>query len=196
MPRKKPLLHTVTTAPEPETAGDSSALPPSQAAWGGHLQATRLALAMIYERATKGNGALSANEHTLASVCGLRCAVASGEWLGRLKANYLNELAVARFALNEMGAMSIAAYISDTVTALRRSSLVQQRDALLSKLERDLHAAGPALDTLIAQFAQGLMDGGSGSAEYLGTHSAPGGGNRTRGRRSAAPGARAARRMG
>lgn len=194
MSTKKPLLHTVTTAPGPGAVGDSPAPAPAHGAWGGHLQATRVALAMIYEHATRGNGALSANERILISVCQLRCALASGEWLGRLKANSLNELAAARFALNEMGAMSIAACISDAVARLRRSSLVQQRDALLSKLERDLHAAGPALDALIAKFAQSLLDAGGGSAEYLGAQAAPGGGNRTR--RSATAGGRTARRLG
>ncbi len=172
MPRKKPFLHTVTTTSQSLAASDSPL--PSEWAWGGHLHATRVALAMIFERATRGNGALSANERILASVCELRCALASGEWLGRLKANCLNELASARFALNEVGAMSIAAHISDTVAALRRSSLVEQRDTLLSKLERDLHAAGPALDLLISKFAQSLLDAGGSSPEDLRTHSALG----------------------
>lgn len=175
MARKKPQLHAVTSAPESPTAGQSPAQRLFQGAWGGHLHATRVALAMIYEHATRGNGALSPSERTLARVCELRCALASGEWLGRLKANCLNELATARFALNEVGAMSLAAYISDTVVALRRSNLVQQREALLAKLESDLYAAGPALDALIARFAQGLLDAGGGfpDDEELRADSAP-----------------------
>lgn len=175
MARKKPLLHAVTSAPESRAANELPAQRLFQGAWGGHLHATRVALAMIYEHATRGNGALSPSERILARVCELRCALASREWLGRLKANCLNELATARFALNEVGAMSVAAYISDTVAALRRSPLVQQREALLSKLERDLYAAGPALDTLIARFAQGLLDAGGGfpEDEVLRTDSAP-----------------------
>ncbi len=172
MARKKPQLRAVTTTPESRAAASPS---PGQisGAWGGHLHATRVALAMVYEHATRGNGALSPNERILTRICELRCALASGEWLGRLKANCLNELATARFVLNEVGAMSVAACISDTAAALRRSSLVQQRDALLSKLERDLHAAGPALDAFIARFAQGLLDAGGGSPEDLRTDSAP-----------------------
>lgn len=174
MARKKPLLHAVTTTPESRAAASPS---PARipGTWGGHLHATRVALAMVYEHATRGNGALSPTERILTKVCELRCALASGEWLGRLKANCLNELASARFALNEVGAMSVAAYISATVAALRRASLVQQREALLRKLERDLYAAGPALDTLIARFAQTLLDAGGGSPQELRTDSAPGG---------------------
>jgi hypothetical protein len=176
MARKKPQLHAVTGAPE-SAASQEPALRLFQGPWGGHLHATRVALAMIYEHATRGNGALSPNERILTKVCELRCALASGEWLGRLKANSLNELATARFALNEVGAMSIAAYISDTVAALRRACLVQQRDALLTKLEGDLTAAGPVLDTLIARFAQALLDAGGSNPEDLRKDPAPGAGD-------------------
>ena len=178
MARRKPQLHAVTTAPEsrvptaqPATQGLSSAT------WGGHQHATRVALATIYEHATRGNGALSPDERILTRICELRCALASGEWLGRLKANCLSELATARFALNEVGAMNLAAYISNTVAALRRASLVQQRNTLLAKLERDLNAAGPALDASIAGFAQGLLDAGGGSPEGLRIDAAAGAGD-------------------
>ena len=178
MARKKPLLHAVTTAPESRAAAIQPATQELlSGAWGGHLHATRVALAMIYEHATRGNGALSQNERILTRICELRCALASGEWLGRLKANCLSELAAARFALNEVGAMSLAAYISDTAAALRRVSLVQQRNTLLGKLERDLNAAGPALDASIARFAQGLLDAGGGSAEGCSRDAAPGAGD-------------------
>lgn len=173
MARKKPLLHAVTSAPESPAASQPPAQRLFQGSWAGHLHATRVALAMIYEHVTRGNGALSPNERILTRVCELRCALASGEWLGRLKANCLAELATARFALNEVGAMKVAAHISATVAALRRACLVQQRDALLAKLERDLNAAGPVLDTLIARFAQSLLDAGGSSPEELRTHAAP-----------------------
>ena len=173
MAKKKPLLHAVPATAKPGPPGPSPAPTLFQGAWGGHQHATRVALATIYEHATRGNGALSANERILTKVCELRCALASGEWLGRLKANYLSELATARFALNEVGAMKVAAYISATAAALRRAHLVQQREALLAKLERDLSAAGPALDELIARFAQSLLDAGGGSPEELRTDSPP-----------------------
>ena len=170
------MLRTVVTAPESPMPRGSAEPLPSAGAWGGHLHATRVALAMVYEHATRGAAALSANERILTSICELRCALASGEWLGRLRANRLNELASARFALNEVGAMSIAACISDTVVALHRSNSVQHRDTLLSKLERDLCAAGPTLDTVIAKFAQGLLDAGGAPAECLPARSEPDGG--------------------
>jgi len=177
MARKKPLLHAVTSVPESRAACPPPAPGLFPGSWGGHQHATRVALAMIYEHATRGNGALSANERILTRVCELRCALASGEWLGRLRANCPNELAAARFALNEIGAMKVAACISATVTALRRAHLVQQREALLAKLERDLHAAGPALDTVIARFAQTLLDAGGGAPEEVRKDPASGGGD-------------------
>lgn len=174
MSSKKPSLHAVTTAPpESRAASRSAPQPLSPASWGGHLHATRVALAMIYEHANRGGGHLTPNERILASVCEFRCALASGEWLGRLKANCLNELATARFVLNEVGAQSVAAHISHTVEALRRAHLVRRRQALLAKLERDLNAAGPTLDNLIAKFAQTLLDAGGGSPECLPEYSAP-----------------------
>jgi hypothetical protein len=186
MARKKPLLHAVTSVPESRAACPPPAPGLFPGSWGGHQHATRVALAMIYEHATRGNGALSANERILTRVCELRCALASGEWLGRLRANCPNELAAARFILNEIGSMKVAACISATVTALRRAHLVQQREALLAKLERDLQAAGPALDTVIARFAQTLLDAGGGAPEEVWKHPASGGadgGNRKEGTR-------------
>lgn len=67
----------------------------------------------------------------------------------------------ARFALNEIGAMSVAAYFSDTMRALRRSCSRQQRQAALVKLERDFNAVGAFLDALIAKYARALLDAGS-----------------------------------
>lgn len=165
MSRKKPLLRTVTAAPAPRAASQAPLQPPSLGGWGGHLHATRVALAMAFEHAAMGNGTLSPNERTLTKVCEMRSALASGGWLARLNANCLRELGTARFALNEVGAMSVAAYISDTIAALRRTHLVRRRQMLLAKLERDLVEAGPALDRLIARFAQSLLDAGGRSPE-------------------------------
>lgn len=161
--KKRPLLRTVTTTPAPRAASQPPV--PSPGGWGGHLHATRVALAMAFEHAAKGTGTLSPNEHILTRVCEMRSALASGEWLARFKTNCLRELGTARFALNEVGAMSVAAYISDTMAALRRTHLVRRRQMLLSKLERDLVEAGPALDRLIARFAQSLLDAGGRSPE-------------------------------
>jgi hypothetical protein len=177
MARRKPLLRTVPTSHESPPPRRSPEPLPSSDAWGGHLHATRVALAMAYEHASRGAGSLSANERILTRVCELRCALASGEWLGRLRTNRLNELASARFALNEVGAMGFAAYISETVAAVHRSNSVRHRDTLVSKLEQNLRAAGPDLDTLIARFAQSLLDAGGGSAEDFPERSASGGGH-------------------
>ena len=162
MPRKRTLLHTVTTMPQSPAASDPPAQPPAPGAWGGHLHATRVALAMIFQQTPERNGTLGPRERILATVCELRSALACGAWLGRLGTNCLKELAAARFALNEVGAMSVAAYISDTLAALRASPM-QDRQSLLSKLEWELNAAGPTLDRLIAKFAQSLLDAGGGA---------------------------------
>ena len=175
MARRKPLLRPVPASAESPLPHPSAE--PLAGAWGGHLHATRVALAMVYEHATRGAGALSANERIFTRVCELRCALASGEWLGRLRTNRLNELASARFALNEVGAMGFAAYISETVAAVHRSNSVRRRDTLVSKLEQNLRAAGPELDMLIARFAQGLLDAGGGSAPDFPGRSAPEGMN-------------------
>lgn len=100
----------------------------------------------------------------LANVCELRRAVASGEWLVRLTPDCHDALAAARFALNEVGAMSIAAYFSETMAALQFTRSPQRLEALLLKLKRDLNAAEPMLDAFIAQYAQRLLDAGIGSA--------------------------------
>ena len=177
MARRKPLLRAVPTSAEASLPPRLPEPQPSSGAWGGHLHATRVALAMVYEHATRGGASLSANERILTRVCELRCALASGEWLGRLRSNRLNELASARFALNEVGAMGFAACISETVAAVHRANSVRHRDTLVSKLEQNLRAAGPDLDTLIARFAQGLLDAGGGSAPDFPGRSAPDGMN-------------------
>lgn len=129
--------------------------------WDGHHRTTRLALQGIFERARWGKGTASTEERVLANVCELRRAAANGEWLERLRTDCLADLAAARFALNEIGAMSVAAYFSEAMTALRRSCSRRQRRAALLKLERDLSAAGPRLDVLIAKYAAALLEAAS-----------------------------------
>ncbi len=100
----------------------------------------------------------------LVSVCELRRAVACGGWLECLTPDCHDELAAARFALNEVGAMSVAAYFSETMTTLHFIRAPQRLEALLAKLKRDLNAAGPMLDGLIERYAQRLLDAGVASA--------------------------------
>jgi hypothetical protein len=152
---------TQSLTPSPQTANPPP--PGSQAASGGQ-PATSPALEEILERVRRGKGAATLEERVLANVCELRRAVASGEWLARLTPDCHDALAAARFALNEVGAMSIAAYFSETMAALQFTRSPQRLEALLLKLKRDLNATGPTLDALIAQYAQRLLDAGIGSA--------------------------------
>ena len=133
---------------------------PSEQPWAGHHPVTRLVLEGIFERAKVGNGTASTPERVLANVCELRRAIAGAEWLEHLTAdgNCLRELAAARFALNEVGATNLAAYFSEAMVAVRYSYSRAQRQRALRKVERHLSSAGPALDGLIAAFAQGLLD--------------------------------------
>jgi hypothetical protein len=164
MSRKNLLSRSAATAPQARPETSSPTQPPAQCPWGGHHRATREALAGIFERARRGDGTPSLEQRALVNVCELRSAIASGEWLERLGTNCISELAAARFALNEVGAMSVAAYFSETMTAWRPSSSVQHRQSLLVKLERELTASGPALDALLATFARDLLSGGSRAA--------------------------------
>jgi len=146
----------------------AAAAGPSKQAWAGHHPVTRLVLEGIFERARLGNDAASTAERVLANVCELRCAIAGSEWLEHLTAdgNCLRELAAARFALNEVGALNVAAYFSEAMVAMRYSYSRAQRQRALRKVERHLSSAGPALDGLIARFAQGLLDAEIHSGDY------------------------------
>jgi hypothetical protein len=141
-------------------ASSSPVPPPTQVPWGGHYPATRLALEGILKRSITGNGRVRSHEQALIYVCELRRAVVNGEWLERLPRNCLKELGYARLALKAIGAASVAAYLSETMTALRR--FPQREKALLLKLERDLIASGPTLDVWTARYAQSLLDGNCG----------------------------------
>ena len=114
----------------------------------------------IFERARLSNGTVSTAERVLANVCELRCAIVGDEWLEHLTAdgNCLRELAAARFALNEVGAIEFAAYFSEAMVAVRYSYSRTQREKTLHKVAQHLSSAGPVLDVLIATFAQGLLD--------------------------------------
>ncbi len=153
-PSPAPSRANTSNSPARTSAGASAA------AWGGRERATDLALEGILERVRRAKGAATPEERALANVCELRRAVASGEWLERLTPDCHDQLAATRFALNEVGAMSVAAHISETMAALHFKRSPQQREALLLRLERDLHAAGPTLDGLIARYAQHLLDAG------------------------------------
>jgi hypothetical protein len=123
---------------------------------------TGLTLEETLKRAPAENRMASSPERVLAEVCALRRAAASGECLQHLTTNCLSKLRHARFALNEIGAMEVAAHVSEAMSGLRR--FPQRKEALLLKLERDLNAAGTMLDALIAQYTQSLRDAGSGRA--------------------------------
>jgi len=111
-------------------------------------------------------GALSANDQVLAAVRELRHAAANGKWLEHLAitrfskphlAACFRKLDAARFALNELGAMSVAAQVTEAKVALLRTSSAQQRVTRLHKLARDLNAAGLMLDQLIARYERSLQ---------------------------------------
>jgi hypothetical protein len=156
VPRTSRLRSPLLAAPT-----SSSPVPrPAPVPWGGHYPATRLALEGILKRSIMGNGRVRSHEQALIYVCELRRAVVNGEWLARLPRNCLKELGYARLALKAIGAASVAAYLSETMAALRR--FPQREKALLLKLERDLITAGPKLDAWAAGYAQGLLDGNCG----------------------------------
>jgi hypothetical protein len=158
MSRKNLLSPSVQTPTQSCPAASSVTQPPAQRPWEGHHRATRKALAGILERTRRGDGVASLNERVLANVCELRRALASGEWREDLGTNCVPKLVATRFALNEIGAMNVAAYVSETIAAWRRSSSVQYRQSLLVKLEQELNAAGPTLDALLDKFARDLLD--------------------------------------
>jgi len=132
--------------------------------WAGHH---RLAVSELDEGAEGAvNGALSANDQVLAAVRELRHAAANGKWLEHLAitdfskphlAACFGKLDAARFALNELGAMSVAAQVTEAKVALLRTSSAQHRATRLHKLARDLNAAGLMLDQLIARYERSLQ---------------------------------------
>jgi hypothetical protein len=107
------------------------------------------------------NGGLSANARVLADVRELRHAAANGKLLEHLAITHFSKphlaacfgkLDAARFALNELGAMSVAAHLTAAKVALLRTSSAQHRATRLHKLARELNAAGLMLDQLIASY--------------------------------------------
>lgn len=125
----------------------------SRLAWAGHHRITSQALERILRRARAGNGTASVGERVLANVCELRRAAATGEGLEHRTTSCFSHLVAVCFALSEIGAESLAA---GTTAALLRARSAQGLEMLLLKLEHDLNAAGPTLDSLIAQYAQRL----------------------------------------
>ncbi len=134
----------------------NSPVPPaSQPSWAGHHRVTSQTLEGILQRARAGKSTPSLRERVLANVCELRRAAATGDWLEHRTTNCLGELVAACFALNEIGAQRLAANIME---ALLRAKSAQGQEMLLLKLEHDLKADGPMLDSLIARYAQHLQD--------------------------------------
>jgi hypothetical protein len=93
----------------------------------------------------------------LLSISEFRAATARGAFVDYVKVGALIKLASARFALNEIGAMDVAAKVSVAIAGLQCPSSRQRKFALLLKLERDLLIAGPALDELIARYARAAL---------------------------------------
>ena len=122
-------------------------------AWRGHHPATRAAMEAILMRAIGGRHSPSMPERVLCSICEFRATIANNGLVKYLETGTLRELGDARFALNEIGAMDVAALLSDTLSSLRRTSSLSRETTLLANLERALLAAGQRLDELIAQYA-------------------------------------------
>jgi len=128
------------------------------APWAGHHPVTRAALESILLRAVAGQGQASLKERVLASICEFRALTANGG-LGRFLATAaIRKLGEARFALNEIGAMDVAAQVSTAITGLQRTNSARREAELLRKLEQDLLAAGGKLDTMIAAYAARMPD--------------------------------------
>jgi hypothetical protein len=104
-------------------------------------------------RSGSGQFQTSLHERVLAGVCEFRAMTANGTLVTFLRTNTLHKLSEARFALNEIGAMNVAALLSQTISALQRASATRRKAALLLKLQRDLVAIGEHLDRIIAQYA-------------------------------------------
>lgn len=151
MTSEKPL-------PPSESASSPRVAPASPAPWSGHHRTTLAVLEDILERARTGDAITSTQERALADACELRGAAARGELPRHLLPNCVSKLATARFALNEIGAMSIAAYLSEAITPLRRARSRHRQELLLLRLQRNLNAVGPLLDGLIAKHAQSLLN--------------------------------------
>jgi len=141
------------TVPSRKTAGGRV-----QPRWDGHLPGTRAALEAVFRRAVSGAGQASLQERVLAHACEFRAVTANGGLVQYLQTAAERKLAEARFALNEIGAMEVAAQVSTTIVGLQRTTSAKRESALLLKLEQDLLAAGQALDRLIARYASNMTD--------------------------------------
>lgn len=125
----------------------------SHPAWGGHFPATRTALEGILSRAISGRCQASLQERVLATICEFRGATANRDLTQYLETGTLRKLTEVRFALNEIGAMDIAAFFSVAIDGLRRTSSLTREAAVLLRLEQRLLSSGRVLDESIARYA-------------------------------------------
>ena len=95
----------------------------------------------------------SLHERVLFNVCEFRAATANDGLAKYLETGTLRKLGDARYVLNEIGALDVAALVSDTLSSLRRTSSVNREITRSVNLERALLVAGQRLDELIAQYA-------------------------------------------
>jgi hypothetical protein len=127
--------------------------------WAGHLPVTRAALEPILAKAANGKVVTLLHELVLVSVCEFRAKTANGELGPFLRGNTVRKLYEARFALNEIGAMDIAALISVAIAGFQRAYSRRREATLLLRLERDLLAAGRQIDKAIAHYAVDMQRG-------------------------------------
>jgi len=121
--------------------------------WPGHHPSTRSRLQEILSRAAYSDAPISLRDRVLVNVCEFRAKLANGDLLAYLETDTQAKLGAARFTLNEIGAMSLAARISDALAEARRSHGKARTWQAFVKLEADLAAAGRALDEAIAAYS-------------------------------------------
>lgn len=149
-----------TQAPEatPVAPTGRAPAPLPSAAWTGHHPLTRNALERIERDVRRGRSIASVRERVLVTACELRRATACGEWFEAVMGNTDGMLAAARFALNEIGAMRVAAQVSHARNALKHMRSRQRREAAVRLLQTRINASGPYLDALLARYAADLIE--------------------------------------
>ncbi len=145
-------------APQAQASRQAARPAVAATAWTGHHPLTRSALERIERDVRRGGSIGSVRERVLVTACELRRATAQGEWVTAVLGNADGMLASARFALNEIGAMRVAAQVSQARSALRHMRSRQRREAAVRALEARINASGAFLDALIARYASGLIE--------------------------------------
>jgi hypothetical protein len=133
--------------------------------WPGHLPATRARLIAILERVVQGQSECTLAERVLVAACEFWSLAMAGELHLQTDLRAMGKLRFAAMVYDAIGAEEVASALRTAHVEMSCVPAGAQRRQRMQVLEENLQRHAPAVDALLAKYAERLDGKRVGSAE-------------------------------